>query len=68
MHAPSSLTHTHKTLKEYIWTEFGDQKDARDGDNSCRSHFGMGMQYFAYISGVMQGMPTRSSNLLFIFV
>jgi hypothetical protein len=65
MHARSSLTHTHKTLKEYIWTEFGDQKDARDGDNSCRSHFGMGMQYLHILVGSCRGcQQDRATSFL----
>ena len=66
MHARSSLTHTHKTLKEYIWTEFGDQKDARDSDNSCRSHFGTtGMQYMHILVGSCRGcQQDRATSFL----
>ena len=68
MHARSSLIHTHKTLREYIWTEFGDQKDARDSDNSCRSHFGTtGMQYMHILVGSCRGcQQDRATSFLWL--
>ena len=64
----SKIRPTKHRLREYIWTEFGDQKDARDSDNSCRSHFGTtGMQYMHILVGSCRGcQQDRATSFLWL--